>query len=178
MNDSIRIRCAQPADAAGIARVHVDTWRTTYGGIVPAEHLANLSYTQREERWRERLTDPNNPTFTYVAETDAGRIVGFATGCPERENDPVYKGELGGLYVLKEYQHRGIGRQLVMTIARHLINLGFTNMLIWVLAENSACGFYAALGGKPVREKMANIGGKDLREIGYGWDDLQVFLHE
>ena len=45
-------------------------------------------------------------------------------------------------------------------------------MLIWALAENPACAFYAALGGKPAREKTVNIGGEDWREIGYGWDDL------
>ncbi|MBI5652555.1 MAG: GNAT family N-acetyltransferase, partial [Chloroflexi bacterium] len=36
--------------------------------------------------------------------------------------------------------------------------------------------FYAALAGKPVREKMVTIGGKALREIGYGWDDITPLL--
>ena len=33
--------------------------------------------------------------------------------------------------------------------------------------------FYAALGGKPVREKIVTIGDKDLRDIGYGWNDIK-----
>ena len=36
----IRIREANPADAGPMARVHVDTWRTEYAGILPAGHLA------------------------------------------------------------------------------------------------------------------------------------------
>ena len=40
----MHIREATLDDVPGIARVHVDTWRTTYPGIVPAEHLAGLSY--------------------------------------------------------------------------------------------------------------------------------------
>ncbi len=49
----MRIREATPDDIPGIARVHVDTWRTAYLGIVPAEHLAGLSYERSEARWRE-----------------------------------------------------------------------------------------------------------------------------
>jgi hypothetical protein len=44
---SLVIREAAPADAPGIARVHVDTWRTTYQGIVPDQFLARLSYEAR-----------------------------------------------------------------------------------------------------------------------------------
>ena len=159
MSNGIRIREARADDAAGIARVHVDSWRTTYVGIVLDEHLANLSYERREQRWREQFAAPDNAMFSYVAETDGGQIVGFAVGGPERENDLVYKGELCGIYILKEYQRRGIGRRLVETIVRHLLKAGFTDMLIWVLAENPSRAFYEALGGKPVHEKMTNIGG-------------------
>jgi hypothetical protein len=38
------IRPATPADSSAIARVHIDCWRTTYAGLVPAEYLARLSY--------------------------------------------------------------------------------------------------------------------------------------
>ena len=31
-------------DAAGIARVHVDTWRTAYRGLIPDDVLAGFSY--------------------------------------------------------------------------------------------------------------------------------------
>src|SRR5205809_105170 len=37
------IRPARVEDAAGIAKVHIDSWRTTYKGMVPDEHLAGLS---------------------------------------------------------------------------------------------------------------------------------------
>ena len=174
MIQPIHLRPARANDAAAIARVHVDSWRTTYVGIVPDQHLASLSYESREQRWRERLAAPDPTQFIYVAETDTGQVVGFAMGGPERENDTVYKGELYGLYLLQEYQRRGIGRQCVATIARRLQQDGFTNMLIWVLAENPACAFYTALSGKPAREKTVTIGGKELREIGYGWDRLDA----
>ncbi len=44
------IREARTEDIAGIAKVHVDTWQTTYAGIVPDEHLANMTYSSYENR--------------------------------------------------------------------------------------------------------------------------------
>ena len=52
------IREAFPSDTAAIAQVHVDSWRTTYAGIVPADYLANLSYAQREQFWCDILCTP------------------------------------------------------------------------------------------------------------------------
>ena len=174
MSHAARIRLADVKDAAAIARVHVDTWRTTYVGIVSDEHLANLSYARSEQRQREKMSSGSG--FAYVAEIEPGQVVGFAFGGPERENDSIYHGELYGLYILKDYQRQGIGRQLVRAIVQRLQEAEFTNMLIWVLAKNPACGFYAALGGKAIREKIVSIGGKELREIGYGWDNLASLL--
>ena len=54
----MRIREASPTDATAIARVHVDSWRTTYAGIVPADYLANLSYVQREQFWCDIFSTP------------------------------------------------------------------------------------------------------------------------
>ncbi len=42
------VRDATSADAPAIARIHIDSWRSTYRGIVPHEYLAELSYRERE----------------------------------------------------------------------------------------------------------------------------------
>jgi hypothetical protein len=41
------IREARLDDALAIARVHVDTWLSTYRGIVPEDYLARLDYSPR-----------------------------------------------------------------------------------------------------------------------------------
>ena len=168
----VRIREAQPEDAAGIARVHVDSWRTTYRGLIPDAHLASLSYERREAMWR-RLIQEAAPTYTvFVAEGSAGEIVGFADAGPERSGDPVYAGELPAIYLLEAYQHRGIGRQLMRAVADHLTAHGMETMLLWVLAANPARQFYEALGGRLVRSQAIDIGGATLEEVAYGWTDL------
>jgi|FLYN01.1.fsa_nt_gi GNAT superfamily N-acetyltransferase len=169
----MHIRLAQVPDAAGIARVHVDTWRTTYAGLMPDELLANLSYERRENQWRSVLSNPDSPQWIYVAENDDGQVVGFVAGGPERSGDPLYKGELYAIYVLAEHQGRGIGRALTGANAQRLIEAGMTSMLVWVLAENPWRAFYEALGGKPVREKQETMGDVTLTEVGYGWADIR-----
>jgi GNAT superfamily N-acetyltransferase len=136
------VREAKIADAPAIARVNLDTWRTAYRKIVPADYLAQLSYEKarkplaRNPRKRRKSTD-----FVCVAENDSGQIVGFAAGGCERTGKYVYQGELFAIYILDEYQRQGIGRQLVRTVATKLAELTLNSMLVWVLGDNQPAGF-------------------------------------
>jgi GNAT superfamily N-acetyltransferase len=174
----VQIRLAQLADIGGIARVHVDTWRASYRGIIPDAHLDSLSYEQREQRWRDNFAGAGPDVFMYVAADDDNRIVGFASGGPERDGDPTYQGELYALYLLPSYHRRGIGRELTHTVAHHLAKQGRSSMLVWVLAQNPARKFYEVLGGQYLYDKSVTIGGAELIEVAYGWLDLDVLIHE
>ena len=169
----IRIRAAVPVDAGSITRVHIDTWRSSYAGIVPDEHLAGLSYSDREPVWVQILTSDRPSQCNFVAETDGGEIIGFAGGGPEREGDQVYRGELYAIYLLEAHQRRGVGRRLACAVARGLLSTGLDSMLLWVLEDNhSARRFYESLGGVPVGRKTIEIGGAALIEVSYGWRDI------
>jgi ribosomal protein S18 acetylase RimI-like enzyme len=163
------LRPATHADIPAIAKVHVDTWRTAYRGIVPDEYLANLSYEQRARSWNEIFNRDPADYFAYIAEQVSGEIVGFANGGLERTDNPVYQGELTAIYILQAYQGQGLGRCLIQAITERLHHLGIDSMLAWVLVDNPACRFYAKLGGTPVQEKELEIGGKTLLEMAYGW---------
>lgn len=167
------IRPAVLADADAIARVHVDSWRTTYAGIVSAEFLANLSYERRAETWRNNL-DGHHHSLIVVAERE-GEIVGFATGGPNRETEDDYAAELYAIYLLASEQGQGIGRALFNAVVAELKRRGLASLLVWVLAANPAQKFYEALGGQYVREKQIEIGGQPLTEVAYGWKTLEQF---
>ncbi|HZR38997.1 MAG TPA: GNAT family N-acetyltransferase [Ktedonobacteraceae bacterium] len=169
-----KIREARVEDAEGIARVHVDSWRTTYRGLMADEVLDELSYERREQMWVGILSGDKN--FTFVAEDEAGRIVGFIDGGPEREGDPVYKGELYAIYLLEECQGSGLGRRLTRALVEKLIEAGFSTMLVWVLVTNSARHFYEALGGQLVKMKKDERDGYTLDEAAYGWLDIHTIL--
>lgn len=174
----MQIRPATLADAPGIAKVHVDTWRTTYTGLVPDEHLANLRYDRSANIWQRILTEWAETNFVYITEDTQGQIVGFASGGPEQKKDTVYDGELYAIYILEDAQGQGIGRQLTQAIAQHLLDAGFKGMKIWVLKGNASRGFYEALGGKVIGEKEEEISGQPVIEIAYGWPDVRTLLPE
>jgi ribosomal protein S18 acetylase RimI-like enzyme len=171
------IRQATPEDALGIGKVQVDSWRSSYRGLVEDAFLAALSYERRAQVWSQNLTDPNSRSFLYVAESSPGELVGFVSAGPVREGDPIYKGELYAIYLLQQAQHQGLGQKLVEIVMRELVERGFTAMLLWVLKDNlPARKFYAAAGGEPLREKPVEIGSQVLIEVAYGWKDLLPFI--
>ena len=172
----MRIREATVDDAPGIARVHVDSWRATYTGIVPDQALAERSYEVREAFWRHDLARTDITHCVYVAEDDGGQIVGFAEGGPERHGWEGYSGELYVLYILQEHHRKGIGRALFLEVARWLAANGFQSMLVWVFIKNPACKFYEVMGGRRMYLKQFEIGGASIEEAGYGWEDINVLL--
>jgi ribosomal protein S18 acetylase RimI-like enzyme len=164
------VRPADVEDAAAIARVHVDTWRTAYRGLLPDDFLAALDRAGYEDRWRRTLA--GGAGRVYVAE-DGRQVVGFASGGPERAGEEGFSGELYAIYVLQESQGRGHGRRLVQAVARGLRERELPNMIVWVLGDNhQARHFYERLGGAYVRSQPITIGSALLREVSYGWRSL------
>jgi hypothetical protein len=47
------------------------------------------------------------------------------------------------------------------------------NLIIWELEENRLCRFYEKTGEKIVKRRNIEIGGKELKEVGYEWNDLK-----
>ncbi len=170
------IREARLENAAGIAKVYVDGWRTTYPGIVSDEYLANMSYEEHVHRWVRILSTSDG--FIYVAEDEPGNIVGFIWGGPEHNGDSDYKGELHAIYILKSHQGLGLGRSLTRVLAEKLLEVGIESMIVWVLAANPSRHFYESLRAQFVRRGPYEVGGITLDDLGYGWTDIRVLLGE
>jgi GNAT superfamily N-acetyltransferase len=146
-------------------------------GIVSDEHLANMTYSNHEKRWVYTLTINTRDSFTYIAEDDSGQIIGFVSGGYERNTDPIYKGELYLIYILKKYQGQGIGRSLTQTLIQKLLQEDINSMLLWVFADKQAARcFYEVLGGQRLMTKQAEFGGVMLDEVAYGWTDIWKLL--
>ena len=166
----MRIRRALPPDAPGIARVHVESWRSTYVGLVPDDFLASYDYGERARARRDLLTDESR--VTYVAESRKDGIVGFLSGGPKRMDDMTYAGELYAIYLLEQHQRQGIGRRLVTKLCTWLLSQGLTSMYTWALEENPYRRFYESLGGTEFRRETMTLHGYDLVEVAYGWNDI------
>jgi GNAT superfamily N-acetyltransferase len=169
----IRIREAQIEDSAAIAKVHIDSWRTTYRGIVSDVYLSALSCLEREQQWQEFFQGTDHFQFAYVAEVGNNQVVGFAAAGVNRDEPTDYQGALYAIYILQEYQGKGIGRWLTEAVAKRLLQGGNISMSVWVLERNPACKFYESLGGNRLQEKVINIGDTSLIEVAYGWKDVK-----
>jgi ribosomal protein S18 acetylase RimI-like enzyme len=161
------VRPATLHDAAAIAFVHVDSWRTTYRGLLPDDFLASLSEAHYAERWTRVIGEGSSRV--YVVEERDG-IVGFASGGRERAGESGFAGELYAIYVLDSAQRRGHGRELVRAVAGALQAMELRDMIVWVLRDNTAARqFYERLGGVYVRAQPITIGTATLEEVSYGW---------
>ena len=166
----ISIRAAVEADAAAIAHVHVESWQTTYAGIIPGAYLAGLDEALRARLWSEWLS---GGALVFVAEWD-GRVVGFAHGGASREPVRECDAELYAIYLLKEAQNRGIGAELLRAMATALLGRNFKSMAVWVLEQNRSRSFYEKTGARLAMSKVIDIGGTKLMEVAYTWADLKT----
>ncbi|WP_216323974.1 GNAT family N-acetyltransferase [Deinococcus aestuarii] len=173
------VRPAVPADAPGLAHVHVTSWRETYTGLMPEDFLTRatgeVARERREGFWARHLSAETGE-IVLVAERE-GKVVAFASGGPAREH-PGFDAELYTLYALKSAHGQGIGRALVSAVARELQARGFRSLALWVLDQNPTRAFYAHLGGREAGERTEPLPGGELREVRMVWDDLAQLTME
>ena len=142
----MNLRSATPDDAATMASVHIDAWRTAYRGLVPGSFLSALDHGRRTERFRAFLGSGSGET--YIVEQN-GRPIGHLTVGPCRDDDldERYVGEIWGIYLLPAHWRRGIGTWACRRAEEMLGPLGFGRVVLWVFAGNDrARRFYEAMG--------------------------------
>ncbi len=177
MNGMAVIRGAGADDAAGIARVQVACWRSTYPGLLPDQFLVGLSAETIAARWRRILLHYGARLRTFVVVEDAaddgrGEVVGFGTCGRQRSRLAGYGGEVYALYVHDAAQGRGLGRRLMATMAAALMLRGHGAAVVWVLDGNPSRWFYEHLGGVQMARRTISFAGASVPEVAYGWRDL------
>ncbi len=180
MSEPVRplIRPASVADAEAIARVHVESWKTTYAGKLPQTYIDQLTVERRTAYWTASLQREGSLRGTFLACDEWGNVVGFV-GCGSiRRAVGAYDGEIYVLYVLESAQRLGYGRALVSAAATHLTALGLESMMLWVLWENdNARHFYGAMGGQDFGlSRTEELHGLTVEEVAYGWPSLRNLL--
>jgi len=163
------IRPAADGDIAGVARVVVDSWRSTFTGLLPADFLDGMSYAQQEQRHRRTFATPD--TSYHVATAD-GAIVGFASGGPTRRPEFSHENELYAIYILPGFQHRNIGSTLFRYVVSDLHSSGRTGLVAVALGLNPYRSFYERLDGVPVNGGTITLGSAVVDQVAYVWEDI------
>ncbi|MFC7485787.1 N-acetyltransferase family protein [Knoellia sp. CPCC 206453] len=107
-------------------------------------------------------------TFAHVAEVD-GTIVGMAVWYLTFSTWTGVNGIwLEDLFVQPEQRGRGLGRDLLATLARTCVERGYTRLEWWVLNWNEpSIGFYKSLGAVPQDEwSVFRMDGSALTTLG------------
>jgi ribosomal protein S18 acetylase RimI-like enzyme len=179
------IRAAREADAPAMGQVMVATYLAAHRDQMP-----DAAWTKRAEEWtpeisadgwartlREIATDERPQDCIYVALDEGGEIVGLAMGGPADAEALPQTGAVYALYISTRHQGQGLGRRLVQAVAADLAQKGMTALRIGCLAANApARGFYEAIGGRLVEERLFDEEGVMLPEVVYEWADIKALV--
>ena len=171
MSTQWQIRQATIADAEGISKVQIGTWREAYRGIVADSILDSMDPEETAEMYRQRISSPM--PYRKVAFI-GNQIVGFSFF--GWKSDITFKNDwfLYALYVLPEYQGLGIGRSLLMSAKETGIENSANRMVFGVLVGNDRSReFYDRSGAIHLEFGTFPIGGINY-PTEYCYYDLQV----
>ncbi len=142
MAANIRVRAAGPGDVTGMARVHVESWRQSYRGLMPDEVLDDPELpARRVGMWGAVLGDQRfRDRRVAVAEIE-GEIVGIAMSGPAEEGASAPR-QLFVLYLLAAHHGSGAGGELLDAVVG-----SDEDVQLWVADPNPrAQAFYRRRG--------------------------------
>lgn len=157
------IREMKSNDIEGKAYVHYKSWHETYTGIIPDKYMEKVT--------PQKCLDIANkyPKNTIVAIVD-DKVIGFACYGQSKDEDLVNAGELIAIYILKEYQGRGIGRLMADVCFKKMSDFDYVS--VWVLSKNyNAISFYRRYG-------FEEDGVKKIIRLGEPIEEMRMIKHQ
>ena len=165
---TITYRKATVEDAPAVAEVHVESWRESFAGIAPPVFLDKMSVEKRENAFRQGFSDETYKMF--VAETADGKIVGFVDSGKSRNENLQYEAELYAIYLLPEFQRKGIGENLFRLCQNEMKGDNFNSMFLVALELSPYKSFYEKMGGRVVGKGAHALAGIEFETLIYGWE--------
>jgi ribosomal protein S18 acetylase RimI-like enzyme len=166
------VRRATAEDVQAIARVLVDTRRTSNREQLPASYLAELTYEKTEVEFQKAVTHPEPNQITLVTQLQSGVVIGFVNGKPTIDAPGDSSIEMKELYVQEDFQRKGVGESLVGQFMREALCNNTQQVYVWVLSTNqNARHFYEKLGAQYVRNAERVIGGETCGLSVYVWPE-------
>lgn len=162
MESGIRVRPAVEQDAPAMARVHVESWRETYRGLMADSVLDDPELLDRREKfWTAVLTDPRYAAqLVAVAERDF-ELVGIVMAGPAREPAVDWSAQLFVLYTYTAVHGLGVGAVLLDAVIEPSSVVG-----LWVAEPNPrAQAFYRKHGFLPDGTCGADEGVNEIRMV-------------
>ncbi len=147
--EEVRFVRAEAEDAKTIACLRQKMWVNTYRGIYPDEMIDQFDFSWHEEQDRKRIE--SDLYRTARIETVNGENAGYMI---LKVGQPIL---LHSLYLLPEYQGKGIGREAFAQIRACCLECGTSSFICQCQPKNQkAMAFYFHMGGKIVSRDLKN----------------------
>lgn len=129
------VRPATVDDAEAIETVRISTWKASYRGVVPDAYLDNLEVQSSRVVQIQEAIDRADAGARLLAVADS-QVIGMGiAGAPQDDQAPNGVGEIYAVYVLPDWQGRGVGRALLQRLTSALQALGFRSAILWTLRD-------------------------------------------
>jgi ribosomal protein S18 acetylase RimI-like enzyme len=157
----INIREAVQEDAEGIAKTHVASWQSAYRGILEDEYLKALKWQDRVAKWQGLIGKKDETIFVALEQDE---IVGFVSGGKSEEHGA----ELFSIYVLPQFQRRGIGEKLFHAFEGWVRQRGIDTFIVWVAKSSPYQAFYVKMNGKLTNlSKKQKFGNREIEIVAF-----------
>lgn len=145
----MEIRIATDKDCRSLALLKRRVWETTYRGIYPNEKLDKYDVDLNENKFKNMIKEQSQKLFVVLKDSE---IIGYISCGKIMRAFDKHTHDIGLLYLLKEYQGKGIGAKLFQFAKDELKNQGVTEFIVSCNKYNfSAQEFYKKMGGKIIK---------------------------
>jgi ribosomal protein S18 acetylase RimI-like enzyme len=160
------IRPIKESDIQAVAKVHVESWKVGYRGILSDRLLEQLQPERFEKVWVEILKQKNR--MNLLVEENK-RTIGFTGFEIAPKDKQTLEGEIIGLYVDPFAWRRGAGACLTEQALVQMKKNGFETAFLWTMIRNTiAKSFYEKMGFKISQEKRTSErAGEHFDEVKY-----------
>jgi GNAT superfamily N-acetyltransferase len=168
----VSVRPAQAGDVPELARIQVDTWRTAYQSILPAEVLESLSAEAAAAAWTAAVTEPPTARHHVLVALEQQWLVGFAAVAPaddleDGDPDPDATALVGPVLVEPRWGRRGHGSRLLAAAVDFARDDGQRRAIAWLpTADSASLDFFRSAGWEPDGYARAlDTGAGEVREL-------------
>lgn len=139
MKNYVIKRTYRATDFNAVKDVYYQTWKISYRGLVPQDYLNDLD---RNNSWHPESAIGNS----LIAVSTNNQIVGVCCYGPSRNQNFPDCAEIYSIYVLPQWQHIGVGKNLLSKSLRKL-QRNYQHIYASILENNfGAQEFYRSFG--------------------------------
>ncbi len=149
----IKFKQAQVSDAATVTTLRQQIWATTYRGIYNSKLIDEYDFEAHKQKDIDKITGVQYDVFIVVAD-------GLSAGYFILQCAP--NAYIQSLYLLKKYQHQGIGKRVFNHIKAYFAEHNIKQFECHCNTHNTpAQQFYRAMGGRETARSYNHINKRD-----------------